>query len=48
VGILDVRATIEIREEALIYVTYTGWGTREKTGIRGFFEEICLPSSRCA
>jgi hypothetical protein len=26
VGILDVRATIETREEALIYVSYTGVG----------------------
>ena len=36
VAILDVRATIETRdEEALIYVTYTGVGTSAKMGTKG-------------
>lgn len=36
VGILDVRATIETREEALIYVTYTGVGDAGEDGYERF------------
>ena len=36
VGILDVRATIETREEALIYVSYTGVGDLGEDGYERF------------
>ena len=36
VGILDVRATIETREEALIYATYTGVGDLGEDGYDRF------------
>ena len=46
VGILDVRATIETREEALIYLAYTGVGDLGEDAMRSFFGESCLPPSR--
>jgi len=36
VAILDVRATIETREEALIYITYTGVGDAGEDGYERF------------
>ena len=35
-GILDVRVTIETREEALIYITYTGVGDVGEDGYERF------------
>ncbi len=44
VGILDVRATIETREEALIYTTYTGVGDLGEDGYERFLQGE-LPST---
>jgi hypothetical protein len=44
VGILDVRATIETREEALIYVTYTGEGDVGEDGHEKFLRGDLPPT----
>src|SRR5215212_4010833 len=44
VGILDVRATIETREEALIYITYTGVGDLGEDGHEKFLRGELPPT----
>ena len=43
VGLLDVRATIETHDHALIYIAYTGVGDLGEDGYRKFLQGVLPP-----
>jgi hypothetical protein len=48
IGLLDVRATIETHDNALIFIAYTGVGDLGEDGYHKFLKVHCPPGCPCA